>query len=133
MTNGIESLGQSDVTIEGVDFHCSSVLKTAILDHATVVQECLDYLQHDVAHPSITANPIPNGLEGRRELLEQILKSCMWDFSAGVNRRLPLVAVESKNMEGEAEKKRLKQFWELKVQHRTKAFSERYVSDRLAR
>ena len=132
-TIGIESLSLSDVTTEGVDFHCSSVLKTAILDHSTVVQDCLEYLQQHVALPSITGNPIPNSLESRRELLEGVLKSCMWDFSAGINRRLPLEAPENKNVKAEAEKNRLKQFWDLKVQPRTKAFSERYVSDRLAK
>jgi hypothetical protein len=127
-TCGIEALSMSDITTEGVDFHCSSVLKTAILDHSTVVQECLDYLQKEV--PSTSGKTLPSDLENRREWLEGVLKSCMWNYSAGVNRRLPLDAVTKKD--SDTRKHSLKSFWDLKILPRTKAFSERYVSDRLA-
>jgi hypothetical protein len=129
---GLPRLCISDTTIEGVDFHCSSVLKTSILEHSDMVQECLDCLAQMQLPSRIT--PMPSNTEDRLGWLEDVLKSCMWNFSAGVNLRLALVVQEGgdKSVKEDKDKQVMKEFWEKHVLPRTKAFSERYVRDRLA-
>lgn len=91
MTCGLQRLFFSDITTEGVDFHCSSVLKATILDNSRVVQECLDFLSRQIYPLPSRWDPIiiiPNTKEERLGWLEEILKLCMWKFSAGVNFRV---------------------------------------------
>ncbi|KAG7357530.1 hypothetical protein IV203_002218 [Nitzschia inconspicua] len=147
---GLLRLSFSDITTEGVDFHCSSVLTTAVLDHPSRVQDCLDCLQKlhhhrtlDMPHSSTTTiTSVTDGLVW----LEDILKSCMWKFSAGVNLRLPLVDVVVEDDHDTTDDPHLvdkehddhnmilkKQFWEEHVLPHTKAFSERYVQERLSK
>lgn len=130
---GLPRLSMTDVTMEGVDFHCSSVLKSAILDHSSVVQECLDCLKALDLPPTIA--PLPNQRDEQLEWLEGILKSCMWNFIAGVNLRQSLVVPSPDKplaCENNDKEEPMKRFWTEHVLPRTKAFSERYVRERLA-
>jgi hypothetical protein len=126
---------------EGVDFHCSSVLRSTILSNTALVQEC--YNQLELMRPPASVDPIPKPssrpsksdikefMECRLTWLEGFLKSCMWKYSAGVNLRLPLVAMVEAHKDDPNENA-LKEFWCQMVQPHTKSFSVRYVSDRLS-
>lgn len=147
--SGLPCLFATDLTSEGVDFHCSSVLETAVLSDIDFLYECYDQLERMTLPSSVT--PIPTAEETtssesmvrdllvrRRSWLGSLLKSLMWNHSAGVNLRLPLVPQDHKagtspvSTDVQAQSS-LKHFWETKIRPRTKAFSERYVQERLAR
>lgn len=132
---GLLRLTLADITTEGIDFHCSSVLESAVLNDTALTMECCDTLK-DAKLPS-SVPPIPALRALRRSWLEAVLKSCMWKYSAGVNFRLPLlVAAEANSGSGEDVPESdadLKQLWESMICPRTKIFAERYVSDRLSR
>ena len=61
--------------------------------------------------------------------MEGVLKSCMWKFSAGVNRRLPLVVAKGEGHNDD--ESFLISLWKDLIMPRAKAFAERYVMDRL--
>jgi hypothetical protein len=132
---GLQKLFFSDITTEGVDFHCSSILKDTILGNSSLVQSCLDFLWQ-INH----REPIPNTEDRRLVWLENVLKSCMWNFSSGVNFRvLSLTVSANANDNGRTsstsendEKKILKQLWEQHILPRTKVYTEQYVKSRLA-
>jgi hypothetical protein len=147
---GLPCLFATDLTSEGVDFHCSSVLETAVLSDIDFLYECYEYLERSTLPSSVTPFPTNEGtttstnsmakdlLVRRRCWLESLLKSLMWNHSAGVNLRLPLVPqnhdiCNSPVRTDVLTKSVLKVFWETKIRPRTKAYSERYVQERLAR
>ena len=119
---GLPSLTRIDLTPEGVDFHCSSVLESAILCDTSILKECFVKLAN--GRPRLrTAG------QDRRAWLEGLLKSCMWKFSGGVNFRLPLTAAESiKDGDDDDD---LKDFYESLIRPRVDAFSQRYIDERL--
>jgi hypothetical protein len=117
----IPCLRLSDITLEGVDFHCSNVL-----EHLATDQTLLD-LCHDLL--VLAASPtdqIPPASE-RREWILDTWRSAMWTYSAGVNRRRPLIPpgpplpVLHANM------------WNELVAPKVHAFQKAYVEQRLAR
>jgi hypothetical protein len=117
--NGLSNLSISDFSIEGVDFHCSSILETVLGDRE-LVETCINRLGRIELF-------VPDDVENRRLWLEGILKKCMWTYSGGVNRRLPLMRKNNSNVEREDP---LKDIWEL-IAPKAKAFAERYIHDRL--
>jgi hypothetical protein len=132
MTCGLQRLSFSDFTPEGVDFHCSSVLKDTILCNSSLVQQCLDSLIQ-IDHVPFGRNLIPNTEDGPLAWLEEMLKSCMWNFSAGVNFRLLSFTVpEEMNFTKRDDLILLKQFWEQHVLPHTRVYCERYIKSRLA-
>jgi hypothetical protein len=116
---GLPSLCRSDITLEGVDFHCSSVLESAILSDAKLVRVCLEKLGAGT----------DTDTDGR-SWLEGKLKSCMWKYSGGVNFRLPLISTET-NDNNDDDDDDLKRFYETFIRPRVEAFSERYIDERL--
>ena len=123
-TVGLPSLCRSDMTIEGVDFHCSSVLESAILSDATLVRECLEKFG---AGTNTNTNTNADG----RSWLEGKLKSCMWKYSGGMNFRLPLISTESNDNSNNSDDEELKGFYNSVIRPRVDAFSERYIDERL--
>lgn len=124
---GLASLCKSDLTLEGVDFHCSSVLESAILSDAKLVRKCFDQLGGiDTNHTDRSSAAHNDG----RCWLEALLKSCMWKYSGGVNFRLPLVG--SKTNEDHDEKG-LKVFYEKVIRPNVEEYSKRYIYDRLSK
>jgi hypothetical protein len=86
---GIEALEIEDTTLEGIDFHCSSVLDDLLKD-ARLVSVC-----HDLLVLSSWADDIPTTAQERRAWLLDFWKSCMWKHSAGINHRRPLLVAST--------------------------------------
>lgn len=131
---GLPCLRFCDVTTGGVDFHCSNILEATVLNDTTFVMDCCAKLS-DMSLPP-TVPPVPATVATRRSWLEALLKTCMWKYSAGVNFRQPLFMIEdeaTKNEDQILANATLKEFWESHIRPRTKAFSENYVKNRLAR
>jgi len=127
VAHGLPVLEFADITMEGIDFHCSSVLDVTMSD-PWLFQECLTRIV--AVSTSIGVGPVPTENSEQRPWLERILKRCMWDYSAGVNRRLPLVkAVDANSQETQPEP--LKAMWIELVLPRTKAFAENFIISRL--
>jgi hypothetical protein len=124
---GLPCLSKSDVSPEGVDFHCSSVLESAVFSDAKLVRECfarLAGMETNRRHRSPAAG------EDGRSWLGGLLKSFMWKYSGGVNFRLPLIA---KGEEGNYNDAELKRFYETIIRPRVEAFSNRYIEERLTK
>lgn len=124
---GLASLTFSDTTTEGVDFHCSSIIDY-ILSDSTLVHKCEEKFEKIVG-----LGPLPQGHADRKAWLERILKRCMWKYSAGVNRRLPMtMMIHSENDDSKQETSPMEAVWKEIVQTKAKKFAEQYVKDRLA-
>jgi hypothetical protein len=122
---GIDQLRIEDVCVEGVDFHCSAVIEHLLSDQE-LTGMCHDLL---VLSQGVDAARVPATMEGRRSWLEGIFKSCMWTFSAGVNRRRPLMGGTSFLDDTHP----YANIWNELLEPRVRQYQERYVKDRLAR
>ena len=121
-SNGIDRLTMHDISVEGVDFHCSNILDELIADRQLTAL-CLDLLiLADVDN-------IPSSDDGRRAHLEEVLKSCMWRYSSGVNRRRPLYP-DSGVLP--ASDDNYKELWTDLVAPKAHAYQRSYVNQRLA-
>ena len=131
---GLSCLSKSDITLEGVDFHCSSILDSVILCNPKLVQECCDQLEaiglNCNHHRPAASNDQCIG--SRRSWLERVLKSCMWKYSAGVNLRLYFDTTDAITS-GINEHSDLKEFYEASIKPKTKIFSTRYIDERLCK
>lgn len=127
---GIDQLRMEDICIEGVDFHCSAVVDHLLSDNE-LVGVCHDLI---VLSQQRDAGQIPATAEGRRSWLEGIFKECIWNFSAGVNRRHPLISntADGKSPEN-ADQPAYSNMWSELMAPRVRAFQQKYVQDRLAR
>jgi hypothetical protein len=126
---GTPRLTVADISMEGVDFHCSSVLDS-ILNDQELVETCHERLASVAGKPGM--DPMPDAKEGRRSWLEGVLKSCMWNYSAGINRRLPLmISIIREAIQPKPDQDELSAFWKELILPRAKTFAERYVKDRL--
>jgi hypothetical protein len=100
------------------------------LNNDQLVRECCNELQRiNIRNtPSVLSSSID-----RRSWLEGLLKKAMWKYSAGVNYRIPLI-VDDYDYDGVANDndKEIKQFYKTFVVPRTKAFSERYINERIS-
>lgn len=123
-TNGIDRLVFEDICLEGVDFHCSSVIDELLVDRE------LCGICHDLMVLSgADAGDIPDSVEGRRRRLEGILKHCMWTLSSGVNLRRPLGLDLSASS---SSKDKYKELWSELISPRALAYQKKYVEQRLA-
>ena len=127
---GIPYLAMADITMEGVDFHCSSVLDSLLSNRKLVEQCCKWFEEGRFSLEPLGLDPIPDsGSEERRSWLEGVLKRCMWNYSAGVNRRLPLSSIANQM---NCTKDDLKtDFWDKLIHPRTKVYAEKYITERL--
>lgn len=120
---GIPYLTLNDISVEGIDFHCSPILEN-ILSDRFLVEQCIDKMR-----PS---HDIPGATADRRSFLEGQLKSWIWDYSAGVNRRRPLVPSQSSAAADENDVV-FKSIWTEILHPKVKNFQEGYTRNRLAR
>lgn len=127
---GLLALTFMDITTEGVDFHCSSILDMVTTDQ-DLVDTCLAQLGEITA--AIGLGPIPTASNEKRPWLERVLKRCMWNYSAGVNRRLPLIISDGRESSSSSNKKDdpLEMIWQNLILPKTKVFAEQYVKERL--
>ena len=120
---GIPYLTLNDISVEGIDFHCSPILEN-ILSDRFLVEQCIDKIRPSRDIPVATAD--------RRSFLEGRLKSWIWDYSAGVNRRRPLVPSQSSAAADENDVV-FKSIWTEILHPKVKNFQEGYTRNRLAR
>ena len=124
---GILSLTITDITVEGVDFHCSGVLET-ILSDRELLETCYSRLNSLVDCDGLDPMPLDMSSDSRRQWLEAILKKSIWNYSAGVNRRLSLTG---KVLTTDGKDVLKKRFWDELISPRVKAYAEKYVRQRL--
>ncbi len=125
--NGLIALTYLDISTEGIDFHCSSILDVVLSDHELFDRCSIAF--GDIA-TLIGLEPVPAAPIEKRAWLECVLKRCMWNYSAGINRRLPLISKD--NNVGKKREDLLEHLWRSLVLPKTAAFAERYVKERLA-
>jgi hypothetical protein len=110
--NKLHQLTLKDISVQGIDFHCSSIIEHLLSDEP-FRELCLDLLK--LNEPSaISSSQLPS-----------VLKQCLWDFSAGVNRRQPLEGGRHEPSNN------LVNFWNELVATRVSAFQTAYVEQRL--
>ncbi|GAX24494.1 hypothetical protein FisN_18Lh044 [Fistulifera solaris] len=111
--NKLHQLMLKDISVQGIDFHCSSIIEHLLSDEP-FRELCLDLLKLD--EPSaISSSQLPS-----------VLKQCLWDFSAGVNRRQLLEGGRHEPP------KNLLNVWNELIASRVSAFQTSYVEQRLA-
>ena len=116
--NSIVALVRTDLTLEGIDYHCSSVLQE--LDrHAFAI--CHDLILE------AKENEVPEDSKERRTYVYQVLQACMWNMASGVNMRLDL---DGSKLQLETEPYRW--MWNTYLVQHVRAYQERYILDRLA-
>jgi hypothetical protein len=124
--NGLAALTFTDVSTEGIDFHCTSVLDVILSDHQ-LFNRCA--MEFGAVSTIIGLGPVPEESTEKRAWLERVLKRCMWKYSAGVNRRLSLIGQES--ITDVKKEDRLEQVWLSLASPKTTAFAESYLRQRL--
>ncbi|KAI2513798.1 hypothetical protein MHU86_581 [Fragilaria crotonensis] len=112
LNESLSMLQLQDVCVEGVDFHCSSVLDQLTSDEI-FASTCIDRLMQDGVLKV-----------GSKDHLMAILKKCMWKYSSGVNYRQPLIG----NIAILEEDPKLKLFWHDLVASQVKEFAARHIS-----
>ena len=118
-----------DICLAGVDFHCSSVLDQAIRDNSDY-ERCYESLCAIALQAGL--GPLPASKDRQRSHLMQVIKSCMWKFSSGVNHRRPLVG-EAATKSADGKEAALKRFWDENLATSVDKYMKQYVEDRLAR
>jgi hypothetical protein len=120
---GMDRLALVDITLEGIDFHCSPVL-SHLLSDVQMTGLCLDLLL--LSKPP---QEIPATREDKLTWLESIFKTCMWQYSSGVNHRQPLVPTPDAKQQKSKEYSAL---WNELASYEAKKFQLAYVQQRLA-
>lgn len=112
-TSRLRCLTLKDISTHGIDFHCSSIIDNLLSDEP-FRELCYDLLKMNGTQDSY------------QTLLPSLLKRCLWDFSAGINRRQPL--------EGgpQVTQSELQYLWNELIASRANAFQTAYVEQRLA-
>ena len=119
-----------DICLAGVDFHCSSVLDQAIREKSDY-ERCYESLCAIAVQAGLS--PLPANKDRQRSHLMQVMKSCMWKFSSGMNHRRPLVAGENAAKSTDEKEAALKRFWDDNLATSVDKYTTQYVGDRLAR
>ncbi len=123
----VTALVMNDVTISGIDFHCSNVLDTILQDKA--IYSCL-LAKISSDHDDTFKSVMTKGVDGAvtRESLIHILKSCMWTFSSGVNVRQSLHG----NVRKPLSQLPMYELWS-EVKPSIESFATKYISSRLSK
>lgn len=114
----LDSLKFHDITLEGIDFHC-----TPIIDHLEGDSALFD-LSHDLL---LLSSEKPPDVRHRKSWVLNVWKSCMWQYSAGVNRRRPLLRHQTSLAEPASSK-----IWSELLASKVAAFQKKYVQGRLS-
>ena len=121
----LERLCLTDICKEGIDFHCSNVVDV-LLKNTSVVDAC-KAMMNDAKLSSLS--------------LEDVLKRCIWKFSAGVNLRRPLLLLPTNikggvNIDNDNEEEKehhLKKLWKEVLAPVVQAYQTQYLEERLKR
>ena len=111
--NGLDCLTLHDLCLQGVDFHCSSIIESLLAD-APFCELCTDLLSFADARKTEDSSQ-----------LAAIFKRCIWTYSSGVNRRRPLIETSQDDDD------EYREFWEQLVEPRVTAFQKDYLKQRL--
>ena len=124
---GIDRLSLQDVTLEGVDFHCSNILDHLLsLPAVGIASDLVTLLKWGETGPCLDA-------KSKRLQLERMLKSCMWQYCSGINHREILSEDERECNDGSAKDPNLyAQIWTEYFAKATKEFQKDYIQQRLA-
>ena len=87
---GVDRLVFEDICIEGIDYHCSGVIK-ALLSDEYLCGICFDLMT--LAETSLQS-PTSDNDDRRTTDLENILKVIIWNFNSNINYRRPLLLLE---------------------------------------
>lgn len=123
----LNKLSVQDICLAGVDFHCSSVLDH-IIRHDSEFERCFQSLCAIVVPAGLS--PPPADKDKRRPYLMQVMKTCMWEYSSGINLRRPLCSDAAK--ERDTKNPALKSFWDENLVASVEAYMKNYVESRLA-
>jgi hypothetical protein len=151
----LKCLTLQDITIEGVDFHCSPVLRHVM----NLSDRQLDWVDHVscMYPPKTTTSNVNNvntpSTNNLPDPLESYLKQCMWDYLSGINYRLPLerllIKTKPENIQQQQEQNKQpelfsekvscpsmesvrKDIWNKYFVASIRAYQLRYVQDRLS-
>ena len=108
---GLAKLTEADVCMAGIDFHCSPVVESLLSQTHVYASLCEKLSSND------------------RELIASQVKSCIWNYSSGVNRRRTLVEIPGETTPGE---ETLKAVWETILKSPFDEFTKKFVRQRLA-
>jgi hypothetical protein len=147
---GVDRLLYEDICIEGIDYHCSSII-TALMSDEYICDICLDLMT--LAEASLSSMEgttattdstdqllllsTPN--ENRRTRLEHLFKVVLWDFSSSVNHRRPLLVNDTLSNGTHPPTSVLDphrpyfQLWNDLIAPRVKEYQKVYVQQRLVR
>jgi hypothetical protein len=104
-------LYETDVCSAGIDFHCSNVVESLLLQESVYTSLCKMLLSND------------------RDWIADQVKTCIWNYSSGVNRRCILFDMHEENSNtGLA----LKSVWDEVLKGPFDEFTRKFVRQRLA-
>jgi hypothetical protein len=112
----IDRLRIENLCPEGIDFHCSSVLEYLVANKPIAA----------ICHDLLLLSGSDLISSDSDEWLQNFAKRCMWKYSAGLNRRLPLMNLVKKD-----DNDKYKQLWTELLEPCTLAFQKQYISQRL--
>eukprot|EP00977_Amphora_coffeiformis_P022058 scaffold10326_cov164-Amphora_coffeaeformis.AAC.4 len=122
--SGIDFLRFNDISVEGVDLHCSAVIDQLLRDEELV------QLSTDLLILSNESNFPSSSDEEQRERLSRVWKSCMWNYCSGINHRRPLLKF-SRDNDGTGGTKKYEHLWKSLAAAKALEFQQKYVRDRL--
>lgn len=121
--HGIDRLQFEDISVEGIDFHCSP-----LVDHLLTLP--LVGLCTDILILGGQEKDIPTTIEARRSWMEGILKHCIWIHSSGVNRRQPLV--DNRLCGSEHPSRKYQELWNELIFKEVQLYQISFVRERMA-
>lgn len=116
-----EKLRIQDVCLEGIDFHCSPVIDH-VLSNPSLITVCLDLmlLSGDVI-----------STENKQDVLQARLRKLMWQYSAGLNHRKPLLLTEETPTATGGETTDHSAIWKELIEPEVRRYQLQYVKQRL--
>lgn len=136
VTQGIPCLVFEDLSVEGVDFHCSP-----IVDHLLclpVAKLCSDLLVLSSAGGEHSATQTRNSDDGASGTmpLQDVFRHCLWHYSSGVNRRQPLLLAQParERLATDSDvRPDYKEMWRQLIAKEASRYQSSFVRERLAR
>jgi len=122
----LDRLCLADVCKEGIDFHCSNLVEHLCKDISvlTALRECQ-------TNTTMTATPTMTAADDDPQ---QLLKHCIWRYSAGVNLRRPLISRDEKLVPRDTiifDEAAWKALWQDIVSPLVAAYQTKYLQERL--
>jgi len=143
----LDALELKDLSLAGVDFHCSSILEDVVAN-TTVFSAARQILlaNNDDTATTKTQNNTNSQSSMRydREWVVNKLKASMWKYSSGINLKRKFIDSDKYDREQQQqqqqdddddvtnEDKATKQVWDDVISPKVNAFAQRFLSSRLA-